>query len=334
MNDEFLKKYVEEEELHKYFYTDDGRLVQLIETISNDKHIVSYANYYEQYSWDGENSYTGIDYSDEIIYRGNLFKYDSYVKNAIEHDHNKTLETRRTKLNEEIKELEKQKNELQMFQKNNAKQLEANKVFQVAFDLMTNTKRFVFIRESSCNYYIIDNKNKRVIPDQTEDEYYRDTSRYKDVKFTFFRDLSGYGNIGNGNFNYSVELDRESGNGSYSNSFKYISNNDFKTEVHFFDTFDELQVLIDDMLLKDELSPRSYLEIVNQYKLKINVEAIKKFKDKIIETVKNEQTNLKKQQQETVEKMTNVATRILNYENIDLSDVKSLIKVIRDERIY
>lgn len=309
-----------------YFYTDKGDLVYREESLSETKHLVNYV-YYVNSDYHSEYGSSNVDYGDTIVYCGRLHNNESFVRSQITHESVEQLELRKKKLSEEIAVLNKEVNRLEEFKRANAKDYENNKTFSIAHNLLTNTKRFILVRENSYNFHIVDNLDKRFVDfDKETDEYYNSERRYKDIEFTIYRDFSKYGNVKDKMFNYSIKLDRDRDN-SWRDDTKYIPNKFFEVDIEFFDTFEEIQLVADQWVRENKLTPKTYLNLISQCKLKVNPELGEAFKEDLLKNARRIKRDKTEYQKKCSDEIIEASKKLEDLEKIDPTDILTLTRL-------
>lgn len=311
-----------------YFYTDKGVLVYLEESLNENKHLVNKV-YYTDSDYHSEYGHSHIDYGETEIYHGRLFSHESFSRTLVNHEDADRIKNQKKKLEDEITLLNNEINQLKIFKNTNSKDFENNKTFHIAHQLMTNTKRFILIRESSYKFSIVDNLDKRLFGhDPDEDQYWSSERRYKDIEFTIYRDFSLYGNPKDKLFNFSIRLKKDNDN-DWREDATYIYNKNFDVDVHFFDTFEEIQSIADQWARDDKLTPSAYLRLINQCNLEINPELGEVFKAQLVKNAKDVILDKTKYRDNYVNDISKANKDLTDIENIDPSDIKTLIGRVR-----
>lgn len=205
-----------------HFFTQQGELVILEHVIVQDKtYLVSDAFYYEHEEYYGDDcrTYDGVDYRKSRVYEGKLYTQESYNQFALVHPNVTALEKREKNLRTEIDELQKIKYELEQFKRGESKTFENMEVLGKIEQLISCTKRFIFVRPNSWNYYVIDNQDRTEHPydnvmaniDEDDDSYYIDSHCFREVEFIVYRDFKNGGRSrpDESFFGYNIRVERE-----------------------------------------------------------------------------------------------------------------------------
>lgn len=333
--EDYLKKFIKDDS--QYYYTEQGVLVYLEETLSEDRHLISHVHYVEYDDPNPEvyHTYQGLNNGPTFVYTGKLYKSDSYSQVLLEHDALKYQKDRKAELENAIAKLRKELTELENIKHINKNQFEDNKTFLAAFNLLTNTKRFVVVRDSEYRCYVIDNLDKKYIPEDTADDeesYYENKYRYRDIEFTFYREFSKFSNVKDKQFNYRIKLTPEESKKGSSWRDNIV---DFKPDVdgdlEFLDTFEELNELLDKWLDEGKLTSTTYMRMIKEsQKLKPSPMIGKKLKAEHIEREKNNRAHKLKTVRDYEEYLKESDLLINKFIEADDSDFSKINQLIND----
>lgn len=331
--EDYLKEF--KIDTSNYYYTEKGVLVYLEEKLSNNRFLVSHVHYveYEDYSPESNNTFQGLENGTTFVYTGSLYKSENYSKLLLEHDGLKYQKARKEELEKAIASLSKELNELEKVRNMNKKQFEDNKTFLAAYNLLNNTSRFIVVRDSDWRCYIIDNLDKKYIPDQEEVsgdyDYYDKKYRYTDIEFTFYREFSSRTNPKDKLFNYSIKLTPEKEERKWRDDSTYIKPNS-EGDIEFVNDYKELNLLLDNWLQESKLSPSTYLNLIQgSEKLKPSPFLGAKLKAQFIEREKNNIDSRKKSIRsytEFLNQSNDLIDKLIACEDSDLETINSLIQ--------
>lgn len=336
------KEYLEEygDGLENYFYTDHGQLVYLEEKLTDTRFLVAEAFHYCHTDYDDGYRDEGISYGTPFIYSGKLHSAEGYEKNVLQHDSLTNLQKAMTAIKEEIINLQAEKRVLQQWKSLNKQEIEDSKTFMAAYNLMSNTKRFILIRDSKWSAFIVDNLDKKWIGKSDDDDdnydsrYYRESNRYKDIEFTFYRDFSRYSNPKEKLFNFNIRLNKDRKDESWRDDWYNYTNQTFDADIVFGDTFEDFQDTLDGWAKSGELNLDRYLNIIQNCALKIHPEIGTILKERLLQSANGKKANSLSSAAAQVEEAEKAAVLVQEIEQVDPSNIDELKKFMSSRGLH